>query len=47
MTVEKTNTLPLPPPIGGIALVGGIIWLVTGNKKNDGKQSVSATRRSP
>ena len=33
MTVEKTRTLPLPPIVGGIALVGGIVLLVVGNRK--------------
>ena len=33
MTAEKTKTLPLPPLVGGIALVGGIVLLVMGNKK--------------
>jgi hypothetical protein len=33
MTAEKTKTLPLPPIVGGIALVGGIVLLVMGNKK--------------
>ena len=33
MTAEKTKTLPLPPIIGGIALVGGIVLLIMGNKK--------------
>ena len=33
MTSEKTKTLPLPPIVGGIALVGGIVLLVMGNKK--------------
>jgi hypothetical protein len=33
MTAEKTKTLPLPPIVGGIALVGGIVLLVVGNKK--------------
>ena len=33
MTTEKTNTIPLPPILGGIALVGGILVLVLGNKK--------------
>ena len=27
---EKTNTLPLPPVMGGIALVGGILILLMG-----------------
>jgi hypothetical protein len=34
MTAEKTKTLPLPPIVGGIALVGGIVLLVMGNKKS-------------
>jgi len=33
MTAEKTKTLPLPPIVGGIALVGGIVLLVLGSKK--------------
>ena len=33
MTAEKTRTLPLPPIVGGIALVGGIVLLVVGGKK--------------
>ncbi len=33
MTAEKTKTLPLPPIVGGIALVGGIVLRVMGNKK--------------
>jgi hypothetical protein len=33
MTAEKTRTLPLPPIVGGIALVGGIMLLVVGRKK--------------
>jgi uncharacterized membrane protein len=33
MTADKTKTLPLPPIVGGIALVGGIVFLVVGNKK--------------
>ena len=34
MTAEKTKTLPLPPIVGGIALVGGIVLLVVGKKKD-------------
>lgn len=34
MTTEKTNTIPLPPIVGGIALVGGIVLLAMGNKKS-------------
>jgi hypothetical protein len=33
MTADKTKTIPLPPIMGGIALVGGIILLVAGGKK--------------
>jgi hypothetical protein len=34
MTAERTRTLPLPPIVGTIALVGGIVLLVVGSKKN-------------
>ena len=33
MTAEKTKTLPLPPLVGGIALVGGIVLLVMGSRR--------------
>lgn len=33
VTADKTKTLPLPPIVGAIALTGGIVLLVTGNKK--------------
>lgn len=33
MTADKTKTIPLPPIWGGLALVGGIVLLVMGNKK--------------
>ena len=33
VTSETTKTLPLPPIVGGIALVGGIVLLVVGGKK--------------
>jgi hypothetical protein len=33
MTAERTRTLPLPPIVGAIALVGGIVLLVRGSKK--------------
>jgi short repeat uncharacterized protein DUF308 len=33
MTAERTRTLPLTPIVGAIALVGGIVLLVTGSKK--------------
>jgi len=34
MTAERTRTLPLPPIVGAIALIGGIVLLVAGSKKN-------------
>ena len=34
VTADKTKTLPLPPIVGGIALVGGIVLLVMGNKED-------------
>ncbi|MEX1119108.1 MAG: hypothetical protein WEB60_10000 [Terrimicrobiaceae bacterium] len=32
VTTEKTNTIPLPPILGGIVLIGGIVLLVVGRK---------------
>ena len=34
VTTEKSRTLPLPPIVGAVALVGGIALLVTGRKKD-------------
>lgn len=34
VSADKTKTLPLPPIVGGIALVGGIVLLVMGNRKD-------------
>jgi hypothetical protein len=34
VTTEKSRTLPLPPIVGAVALVGGIALLLTG-RKND------------
>jgi hypothetical protein len=34
MTAEKTKTIPLPPIMGAIALVGGIVLLVVGSRKD-------------
>lgn len=34
ITADKTRTFPLPPIVGGIALVGGIVLLVMGAKKD-------------
>lgn len=33
VTAEKTKTIPLPPIVGAIALVGGIVLVVMGSKK--------------
>ena len=33
INADKTETIPLPPILGGIALVGGIVLLVAGGKK--------------
>ena len=33
MTADKTKTIPLPPILGAIALVGGIVLLVVGGRK--------------
>jgi hypothetical protein len=34
ITAEKEHTLPLPPIVGGIALVGGILLLLKGGKES-------------
>ncbi len=34
MTADKEKTIPLPPIVGGLALVGGIVLLIMGNKKS-------------
>jgi hypothetical protein len=34
MSAQKTRTLPLPPIAGAICLVGGIVLLVMGRKKD-------------
>jgi len=33
ISAEKTHTLPLPPIVGGLALVGGILLLLKGGNK--------------
>ena len=33
VTAEKTKTLPLPPILGAVALVGGIVLLIVDRKK--------------
>ena len=32
-TAERQRTLPLPPVVGAVAVVGGIVLLVTGSRK--------------
>jgi uncharacterized membrane protein len=34
VSADTEKTFPLPPIVGGIALVGGIVLLVMGNKKS-------------
>ncbi|MEN6473841.1 MAG: DUF3185 domain-containing protein [Syntrophaceae bacterium] len=34
VTAEKTKTLPLPPIVGAIALVGGVMVLFMGSKQD-------------
>jgi len=34
VSAEKTNTIPLPPIVGALALVGGILLLVAGRKED-------------
>jgi len=33
VTAEKTKTFPLPPIVGAVALVGGIVLLIIDRKK--------------
>jgi hypothetical protein len=33
VTEEKTKTFPLPPIVGAIAVVGGLVLLIAGGKK--------------
>lgn len=32
-TVDNEQTIPLPPVVGGVALVGGIVLLIVGSRK--------------
>lgn len=34
MSADKTRTLPLPPIVGAVALVGGAVLLFMGTKKS-------------
>jgi len=33
ITTEKTHTIPLPPVLGALALVGGVVLLVVNNNR--------------
>lgn len=33
VTTERTRRFPLPPIVGGVALVGGILLLLAGSKR--------------
>jgi len=33
ITTESKKTIPVPPIVGGLALAGGIVLLVMGNRK--------------
>ncbi len=33
-TAEKQKTIPVPPILGGVALVGGLLMVFAGAKKN-------------
>lgn len=34
MTAEKEKTIPLPPVVGGLALIAGTVILIMGRKKS-------------
>ncbi len=34
MTAEKEKTIPLPPIIGGLAIIAGAVMLIMGRKKS-------------
>ncbi|KFO67500.1 membrane protein [Smithella sp. SCADC] len=34
INADKTKTIPLPPILGGIALVGGIVLIIAGGRKS-------------
>jgi uncharacterized membrane protein len=36
-TTETQKTIPLPPVVGGLALVGGIVILAVGARRSEGK----------
>jgi hypothetical protein len=34
VTTERRETIPLPPVLGGLALAGGIVLVVVGNRRS-------------
>ena len=34
MSADRTRTIPLPPIVGAVALVGGVVLLVAGSKQS-------------
>lgn len=34
VTTEKTNTIPLPPIVGAVAIAGGVVLLFAGARKS-------------
>jgi hypothetical protein len=34
VTADKTKTIPLPPIVGAVAIIGGLALLILGNKKS-------------
>jgi uncharacterized membrane protein YidH (DUF202 family) len=34
VSADKKNTIPFPPILGGLCLVGGIVLVLAGNKKS-------------
>ena len=37
-TTETQKTIPLPPIVGALALIGGIVILVLGARRSEGKE---------
>ena len=40
ITTDRTKTIPLPPIVGGVALVSGIVVLIMGRKRADKNQNI-------
>lgn len=34
VTTERTRNIPLPPIVGAVAIVGGVVFLVQGRRKD-------------